>query len=87
MAEPIHVLWFTRSGGGPDEMFLELQPLKELRDGSRLVAPPTLGLRVRAGELVILGAALIDGGFQMDRAQAQNLHDQIGAWLAEHPET
>lgn len=84
-AARIPALWFTSKGGGPDEMFLELEPLKELRDGSDLVAPATLGLRVRAGELVILGAALIDGGFQFAREQVEQLHRGLGAWLARNP--
>ncbi len=84
-AARIPVLWFTRKGGGPDEMFLELEPLKELRDGADLVCPATLGLRVRAGELVILGAPLVDGGFQFARDQVADLHRQLGAWLARNP--
>ncbi len=81
----IPALWFTSMGGGPDNMCLELHPLDELRDGADLVCPATLGLMVRAGQLVILGAAMIDGGFQLGREQVEQLHRALGAWLAKNP--
>jgi hypothetical protein len=82
--KPIHALWFDRNGCGPDHFKIELQPMKQLKDGGDLVCPATLGLRLRAGELVILGASMIDGGFMLDREQLQK---QIDAWLeATEPE-
>lgn len=82
----VPALWFDSKGCGPDHFYLEVFPFKELRDGDKLVAPPSLGLRLRAGDLVILGRGMIDGGFNMERAQIAELHRQLGAWLAEIPE-
>lgn len=84
--DPIPVLWFNCRGSGPDEFALQLNPLDKLMDGDRLVAPPTLGLMIRPGELVLLGREMINGGFQMDRAGVAKLHAQMGAWLAANPE-
>jgi hypothetical protein len=79
------VLWFDSNGCGPDHFYLEVYPFKELRDGDELVAAASLGLRVRAGDLVILGRGMIDGGFNLDREQVDRLHQQLGAWLANTP--
>lgn len=78
----IPALWFDAKGCGPDQMFLELYAFKALMDGETLVAPPHLGLRVRAGNLVIMGASLVDGGFYLGREQVEELHRQLGAWLS-----
>lgn len=83
MSEPtkpqrIPTLWFDREGCGPDHMFLELHPFRSEMDGK---IPAALGIRVRAGELVIIGRPLVDGGFNMQREQIAELHRQLGAWL------
>lgn len=78
----IPVLWFNRNGCGPDEMAIELEPLPALMDGTDLVAPATLGLRVRSGGFVMLGEPMVDGGFQLASEQVADLHRQLGAWLA-----
>lgn len=81
----IPVLWFTSNGGGPDDMFLEPTTIREIREANGdLVAPANLGLRVRAGELVILGACMVDGGFFLGRAQVEQLHRALGDWLLQH---
>ncbi len=77
----IQALWFDSKGCGPDLFDLQLQPMKTLMDGEHVVAPASLGLRVRAGDLVILGHRMIDGGFNLHRDQVEELHRQIGAWL------
>jgi hypothetical protein len=78
----IPVLWFDRRGCGPDELELELAPFAAEKDGA---IPATLGLRVRAGELVIGAEPLVDGGFNLARGQVAELHEQLGAWLATTP--
>lgn len=82
----VPVLWFDSKGCGPDHFYLEVFPFKELRDGDELVAPPSLGLRLRAGDLVILGRGMIDGGFNLGREQVAAFHQQLGAWLASNPD-
>lgn len=59
----VPVLWFDARGCGPDQFYLEIHPFKEIRDGEDLVAEASLGLRLRAGDLVIVGRGMIDGGF------------------------
>jgi hypothetical protein len=76
--ERIPVLWFDNRGCGPDHLALELHPFPaEL--GGRISA--CLGLRVRAGDLAIGAAGLIDGGFNLGREQVAALHRALGAWL------
>lgn len=78
----IQVLWFDRKGCGPDELALQLNPLAAQFDGE---IPASLGLMVRAGNIVIGASALIDGGFALHRDQVADLHRQLAAWLAENP--
>lgn len=78
----VPVLWFDSKGCGPDEFTLELRPFPPDLGGA---IPAHLGIQVRAGSLVILGGALIDGGFYLDRTSAAALHAQIGAWLDANP--
>jgi hypothetical protein len=35
---------------------------------------------VRAGDIVLGGRDLVDGGFYLDRASAEMLHRQLQAW-------
>lgn len=79
----IPVLWFDSKGCGPDELALQLHPFPAELDGK---IPAWLGLRVRAGDLVIGAKALIDGGFNLHRDQVENLYRQLGEWLAANPE-
>lgn len=79
----IEALWFNSKGHGPDELHLQLQHMPSQLDGK---IPATLGLRVRAGDLVIGAGALVDGGFALHRTQAAKLAAQLEAWLAENPE-
>lgn len=76
--DTIPVLWFDSSGRGPDELALELHPFPAELDGK---IPAFLGIRVRAGDIVIGASALVDGGFNLGREQATELHRQLGAWL------
>ena len=76
--ENIPVLWFDSRGRGPDELALELRPFKAERDGA---IPPFLGLRVRAGALVIGAAEMVDGGFLLGRETVVELHRRLGDWL------
>lgn len=78
----IPALWFNHKGCGPDHFMLEVQPLKALKDGDELVCPPSLGIRVRCGELVILGGDMVDGEFNLHREQVEELHRQLGEWIA-----
>jgi hypothetical protein len=82
---PIPALWFTADGGGPDSLALQLHPFPAEMDGA---IPAWLGIRVRAGDLptAFNAAPLIDGGFNLDRASAAELHAQLGAWLEAHRE-
>jgi len=81
MSEKIHVLWFDSKGCGPDQFHLQLKPMPP--DEGR---PANLGLMVRAGELVILGRPMINGGFLVHRTQVAELHRQMGEWLEANPE-
>lgn len=85
-AEPISVLWFDSKGCGPDEFALQLNPLPELKDGDEVICKPTRGLMIRPRQVVILGRAMINGGFQMHRASVADLHRQLGEWLTANPE-
>lgn len=83
----IPALWFDANGCGPSDLALQLHPLGADLDGA---IPATLGLRIRSGTAthgLIYGSAgeLIDSGFMMHRSQAEELHRQLGAWLAETP--
>lgn len=78
----IPALWFDRRGCGPDELALELHHFPSDLGGR---IPAYLGIRVRASGLVIGAGPLIDGGFNVDRDGAADLHRQIGAWLAANP--
>lgn len=80
----IPVLWFNKNGSGPDEMALQVIDFPPDRDGK---IPARLGLRVQAGDLVIVGAPLIAGGFFMAREQAEALHGAIGKWLDANPQS
>ncbi len=75
----ITVLWFDRKGCGPDEFRLELNAFPSEKDGA---IPAYLGMRVRAGDLVIGAGALVDGGFILGHESAAELHRQLGEWLA-----
>lgn len=78
----IPVLWFNAKGMGPDELTLELQSFASEMGGR---TPAFLGIRVRAFGLVIGGAPLVDGGFNLHRDQVAELHRQMGAWLEANP--
>lgn len=78
----IPALWFDAKGCGPDELALQLHPFASEMDGE---IPASLGIRVRAGELVIGAGPLVDGGFNLHRDQVAELHRQLGAWLEENP--
>lgn len=78
----IPVLWFNKEGTGPDEM--ALQVIDFPIDGKN---PARMGLRVRRERLVIVGEPLVDGGFFMDRDQAERLHGAIGKWLEANPQS
>jgi len=80
--ERIPVLWFDRRGCGPDQFAIELHPFPAELEGK---IPAHLGLRVRAGDAVIVGGDLIDGGFYIGREQAEQLHHGLGAWLEANP--
>ncbi len=82
MTNDIHALWFDHRGHGPSEFRLELHPFASEMDGE---IPATLGIRVRAGDLVIAGGDLVDGGFNLHRSMAEELHRQLGAWLKANP--
>lgn len=71
----IPVLWFSASGGGPDEFALELNEFPSADMANNL------GLRVRGNGVVINGADLVDGGFMLGRKQVLALHAQLGGWL------
>lgn len=75
----IGVLWFSASGGGPDVVDLQLQPMKAELDGK---IPASLGMRVRAvaGQFRP-GLIETDGGFQLSRESAEDLYLEIGKWL------
>jgi hypothetical protein len=79
---PIPVLWFDSRGCGPDEFRIQLHdfPPDALAGGE-----PHLGIRVRAGGLVIGAAAMVDGGFYLGREQSADLHRQLGEWLEKNP--
>ena len=79
----VYALWFDSRGCGPDHFRLEVVPMPKLMDGEDVVSEATMGIRLRAGELVINGQSMIDGGFMMDREQASELYRQIGEWLSE----
>lgn len=80
----IPVLWFDARGCGPDELALELHPFPaEAVMGG--IIPAVLGIRVRAGDLVIGAGPLVDGGFNLHRDGAAELHRQLGAWLEANP--
>lgn len=78
----IPVLWFDAKGMGPDEFALEFQSFPSDMGGR---IPAFLGIRVRAAGLVIAGASLVDGGFNLHRDQVAELHRQLGAWLEANP--
>lgn len=78
----VPVLWFDSKGCGPDEFNIQIHPIPPDMGGK---IPAHLGLRIRAGSLVIVGAALIDGGFYLDRESVAGLHLQLGAWLGDNP--
>lgn len=80
---PIPALWFDRKGHGPDHMLLRLHPFDAEAIDDREI-PASLGLRIKR-DLVLVGEPLVDGGFQMARAQVADLHGQLGAWLAGAP--
>ena len=80
----IPVLWFDRRGNGPDELALELHNFPSDLEGR---IPAYLGIRVRAGEIVIGAGPLVDGGFNLHRDQVADLHRQLGAWLEANPTT
>lgn len=81
----VPVLWFDRNGCGPDHLFLEVTPQAALQEGPDLIAPASLGLRIRGGELVLMGQAMLDGGFMIDRQSVATLHQEIGKWLSHNP--
>lgn len=81
----IPALWFDKLGCGPSDLAIQLHPFPAERDGK---IPASLGLRIRgapprAGARIIYGAAdeLVDSGFNLERAQVEQLHRQIGNWL------
>lgn len=78
----IPALWFNSKGHGPDELALELHPFAAEEDGA---IPASLGIRVRVDGLVIQAGPLVDGGFNMHRNQVDELHRQLGEWLAATP--
>jgi hypothetical protein len=80
--DTIPVLWFDSRGCGPDELALDLHPFPAELDGA---IPATLGIRVRAGDIVIGAGPLVDGGFNLHRDCAAELHRQLGAWLEANP--
>jgi hypothetical protein len=74
----IPVLWFGPSGCGPDELALQLHPFAAEFDGE---VPASLGIRVRGGEIMFGVGAMVDGGFNLSREAAADLHRQLGEWL------
>ncbi len=76
--EVVPVLWFDAKGRGPDELAFQLHPFPAERDGA---IPASLGIRVRAGELVIGAGSLVDGGFNLGREQVETLYRLLGQWL------
>lgn len=76
----VPVLWFDAKGRGPDEFLLEIT---RMVDKDKEAIPTTIGVRVRAGGMVIMGAPLIDGGFMIDLESARMLRDALGAVLEE----
>lgn len=78
MSERVQALWFDSRGYGPDELALELSPFPSEKDGA---IPASLGIRVRAGAIVIGAVGMLDGGFHLSRQDAAELHRQIGEWL------
>lgn len=80
----IPVLWFNKNGSGPDEMALQVIDFPPDRDGK---IPARLGLRVQPGDLVIVGASLLGGGFYMAREQAEALNGALSKWLEANPQS
>jgi hypothetical protein len=75
----IPVLWFTANGCGPDELALELHPFAPDMGGA---IPAFLGIQVRAHGITFSSRELVGGGFNLHREQAEELHRQLGEWLA-----
>jgi hypothetical protein len=80
----IPALWFDRDGCGPDHFGLHLKPVKPDMGGA---IPAALGILVRAGDLVIKGGAMVDGGFYLHREEVAELHKQLGEWLKNNEST
>lgn len=74
----IPVLWFGPQGYGPDELALQLHPIAAEFDSE---TPASLVVRVRGGEIMFGVGAMVDGGFNLSRESAADLHRQLGAWL------
>lgn len=81
-------LFFTEQGFGPDPVDLGLWPMRELKDGDKVIAARSLGLRVYPSEggpgLLLFAAA---GGYQLYEEQVRELRDQLTAWLDAEPAT
>lgn len=82
-AKLIPSLFFDRDGMGPDHLYLEVHAIQQLRIPDE---PPILGIRVRAGELVLRQDAQVDGGHMFYREQVVELHKQLGEWLEANPD-
>ena len=77
----ITALWFDRDGCGPDVLAFELHPFRAEKDGK---IPASLGLRVRAEDIVINAEPMIDGGFKLGIEQVEELCRRLGEWLTEN---
>lgn len=73
----VPALYFDADGLGPDHVYIEVFPLR-----GDDVMPDSLSLRVRGAGFVL--RAQLDGGYFMQRAQIEALHEALGAWLKEH---
>lgn len=82
----IPALWFDVRGRGPSELALQLRPFAAEMDGR---IPVSLDIQVHASTepgcgALIYGTAgeLICSAFQLQRVQVEQLHRELGAWLA-----
>lgn len=81
--QKIYALWFDRQGMGPDCLRLQLHPFSSEMDGA---IPASLSIRVMVDEnnpvmMMASSALMIDGGLNLSKETAAELHRQLGAWL------